>query len=214
MTVGGGRRDSSHRESALAGTAAGFHRLPKLHQLESGKGAVSAFAGDLSFHSGSILLLPGQSVSIAIPDDASDVGGFNGPAYFFRPAVEITLNGTMSDGALSQAIALFVADADIHSGVSRTDSFGLTSDSFVLQGGDPWGFDPGDDFELSQAIGVYVFARAVPEPGSAALLAAALSIAATHRYLLGATRPKRNAAPRPSNSLTFPPSDAIRVTEQ
>jgi hypothetical protein len=139
-----------------------------------GMTAVSVFAGDLSFISDSIVLLPGGSVSIAIPDDGSDVGGFNGPAYFFRPGVQILLNGTMSDGVLTQAVSLLAADADIHSGVSRTDQFGLTSDSFVLQGGDPWGFDSGDDFELSQADGTFVFAQSVPEPGSATILATAL----------------------------------------
>jgi len=69
-----------------------------------------------------------------------------------------------------------VADADIHSGVVRTDPFGLSSDSFVLQGGDPWGFDPGDTYEMSQANGVYTFAQAVPEPGSAPLLMSGLLV--------------------------------------
>ena len=147
--------------------------------------ALSAFAGDLSFTSSSIILVPGGSVSVAIPDDASNVGGFNGPAYFFRPGVEITLNGTMSDGVLSQAIALLAADADIHSGVSRTDRFGLTSDSFVLQGGDPWGFDSGDTFEGSQANGVFVFAQEVPEPASVTILAASVAVVA----LRGRRRP-------------------------
>jgi hypothetical protein len=41
--------------------------------------AVSSFAGDLSFTSGSIILPPGASISIAIPDNSDDVGGFNGP---------------------------------------------------------------------------------------------------------------------------------------
>ena len=153
--------------------------------------AVSAFAGDLSFTSNPLVLSPGTSVSIAIPNDASDVGGFNGPAYFFRPGVEITLNGTISDGIQSQPLSLLVADADIHSGVSRTDAFGLTSDSFVLQGGDPWGFDPGDDFELGQANGIYVFAQPVPEPGSLLLLASCLSFLAAHRTLFNQRRPAR-----------------------
>ncbi len=150
--------------------------------------AVSAFAGDLSFSSGSVILSPGDAVSVAIPDDASDVGGFNGPPYFFRPGIEITLNGTISNGPLSQALALLVADADIHSGVPRTDSYGLTSDSFVLQGGDPWGFDTGDDFELSQADGVYVFAQAplfsqpLAEPGSLVILTALLPLGAIRRH--------------------------------
>ena len=85
------------------------------------------------------------------------MGGFNGPAYDYRPGVEITLNGTMSNGPLVEAVALLVTDANIHSGVARTDAFGLTSDSFVLQGGDPWGFQNDDAFALSQADGVDVF---------------------------------------------------------
>src|ERR1700684_4444888 len=52
--------------------------------------AVSSFAGDLSFTSGSIILSPGASISVAIPDNSDDVGGFNGPYYYYRPGVEIT----------------------------------------------------------------------------------------------------------------------------
>jgi hypothetical protein len=136
--------------------------------------AVSVFAGDLSFTSGSLVLTPGESVSVAIPDESSAVGGFNGPAYFYRPGVEITLTGTMSNGAVSEAIDLLVADRDIQSGVDRTDQYGLTSDSFVLQGGDPWGFQNVDSYALSLADGVYTFSETVPEPGSFALLAAGL----------------------------------------
>jgi hypothetical protein len=143
--------------------------------------AVSSFAGDLSFNSGSISLTPGASVSVAIPDNSDDVGGFNGPFYEFRPGVEITLNGTMSDGPLSENVDLVVADANIHSGVPRTDQHGLTSDSFVLQGGDPWGFQNDDAFALSQADGVYAFTQPVPEPGSASILATALTVAVIGR---------------------------------
>jgi hypothetical protein len=159
--------------------------------------AVSAFAGDLSFNSDSIVLSPGGSVSFAIPDDASDVGGFNGPAYFFRPGVEISLNGTITEGGASQSVSLLIADADIHSGVPRTDPYGLTSDSFVLQGGDPWGFDTGDDFELSQANGVYVFAQtmadvdasqSVPEPNALIVLASSLPFWAAYRVRDGRGR--------------------------
>jgi hypothetical protein len=60
--------------------------------------AISSFAGDLSFTSGSVILPPKASVSVAIPDNAEDVGGFNGPFYEYRPGVEITLNGTISNG--------------------------------------------------------------------------------------------------------------------
>ena len=143
--------------------------------------AVSSFAGDLSFTSGAIVLAPGASVSVAIPDNSEDVGGFNGPYYFYRPGVEIALNGTISDGALTEDVALLVADRDIHSGDPRTDVFGLTSDSFVLQGGDPWGFQNPDAFALSQAHGVYTFSQSVPEPGSASILAAGMTVAAVRR---------------------------------
>ncbi len=87
----------------------------------------------------------------------------------------------MSDGPLSEAINLLVADADIHSGVPRTDIHELTSDSFVLQGGDPWGYQNDDAFALSQADGVYAFTQPVSEPGSLAILATALTIATIAR---------------------------------
>lgn len=104
-----------------------------------------------------------------------------GHTNYYRPGVEITLDGTMSNGPLAETVALLVADADIHSGVPRTDGFGLTSDSFVLQGGDPWGFQNDDAFALSQADGIYTFTQPVPEPGSAPILATALTIAALGR---------------------------------
>ena len=137
--------------------------------------AVSAFAGDLSFTAAGIVLAPGDRVSIAIPDDASDVGGFNGPAYQARPGVEVWLRGAVSFASAREAVDLLVADADIHSGVYRVDPRGLITDSYVLHGGDPWGFDPGDTFELSQAQGQFVFQEPVPEPSTIALLAAPLA---------------------------------------
>jgi hypothetical protein len=143
--------------------------------------AVSAFAGDLSFTSETLVLAPGASVSVAIPDNANDVGGFNGPAYEYRPGVEIALNGAMSSGPLTEAVSLLAADRDIHSGVPRTDGFGLTSDSFVLQGGDPWGFQNDDAFALSQADGLYVFDQPVSEPACASILAGGVILAAAVR---------------------------------
>ena len=148
--------------------------------------AVSAFAGDLSFAAAGIVLAPGDRVSIAIPDDASDVGGFNGPAYQARPGVEIWLRGVVSLSSAREAVDLLVADADIHSGVYRVDPRGLITDSYVLQGGDPWGFDVGDRFELSQARGGFVFHETVPEPSSVALLAVPLVALRFRRALRGA----------------------------
>lgn len=142
--------------------------------------ANSAFTGDLSFASDPLVLAPGQAVSIAIPDNSANVGGFNGPAYFQRSGVDISLDGTISNGLATETVDLLVADANIHSGVTRTDQYGLSSDSCVLQGGDPWGFDTGAAYGLSQADGVYVFEQAVPEPGSL-LLAAAASLIVVQR---------------------------------
>jgi hypothetical protein len=153
--------------------------------------ALSAFAGDMSYLSGPVVLAPGATVSIAIPYDSSSVGGFNGPHYFYRPGVEIYLDGTMSRGTDAQTVNLRVADRDIHSGVWRTDSYGLASDSFVLQGGDPWGFDTSNAYALSLAHGVYVFSQAVPEPGTLGTLAAALAALGSVRWVA-----KRRFRPR------------------
>jgi hypothetical protein len=180
--------------------------------------AVSVFAGNLSFTSTRLTLVHGASVSIAIPDDSGNVGGFNGPAYFLRPGVEVTLNGSISNGPLTESVALLVADADIHSGVKRTDSRGLTSDSFVLQGGDPWGFDAGHAFELSQAYGVYVFSEQVPEPGSAALLFPGIIAAAGCSRLQRRYRHRHQLRPtqypeRQRNSRSFQRQRAVQVVD-
>jgi hypothetical protein len=151
--------------------------------------ALSVNAGNMSFTSAPLVLAPGADVSIAVANNSAVVAGFNGPAYFYRPGVEIYLTGIVSTAwGESETIDLLVADRDIHSGVWRTDRFGLDTDSFVLQGGDPWGFDSGYDFAISQAEGVYVFAQAAPEPASAACLAAGLT-------LLSATRRRFKARP-------------------
>ena len=151
--------------------------------------AVSSFAGDLSWQSSPVILAPGASVSVGITDDSSAVGGFNGPYYFYRPGVEITLQGVVSDETGTEPVDLLVADRDIHSGYVQSDPFGLLSDSFVLQGGDPWGFNNADDYALSQPYGVYVFSQPMPEPGLPLLLLSWL--------LLGACRIK-NAKRFPS----------------
>ena len=144
--------------------------------------AISAFAGDLSFVASGIVLAPGDSVSIAIPDDASDVGGFNGPAYQSRPGVEIWLRGFVSLGASTELIDLLIADADIHAGLIRVAPSGLLTDSYVLQGGDPWGFDPGDAFELSQAPGHYTFQQPAPEPGCIGILGIGAALLAAFHW--------------------------------
>src|SRR5437868_14960223 len=49
-----------------------------------------------------------------------------------------------------------VYDMDIHSGVVRSAN-GTPSDSYVLQGGDPFGADTGDGFEVTQTDGHFSF---------------------------------------------------------
>jgi hypothetical protein len=140
--------------------------------------ADSPFGGNLSFRSSVITLTPGETASVAIPDNSADVGGFNGPYYFYRPGVEIILIGSVAKGMTSTPVDLTVADRDIQSGVWRTDQYGLSSDSFVLQGGDPWGFADSTPYALTLASGVYTFGQPpqevsdVPiwEPGALSLL--------------------------------------------
>jgi hypothetical protein len=72
--------------------------------------------------------------------------------------IKIDVSGSFSDGT---TFSTTVYDKDIHSGVFRDvhafpsleSGSPLFSDSYVLQGGDPFGGDTGDDFEVSQASG-------------------------------------------------------------
>jgi hypothetical protein len=132
--------------------------------------AVSNFGGDVSF-STPWTLAPGTAVSIAIGNEASNVGGFNGPFGSPQPGVQVFLNG-MFNGV--EAASLSVNDSNIHSGVPLISPCdGLLSDSYVLQGGSPTGCDNGDAFEVAQAQGNFQFLETVtntPEPGSLLLL--------------------------------------------
>ena len=131
----------------------------------------SAHAGNSVDYSQSfaVTLAPGQSISFATSPESSNVGGFgvNGMSIF--------LNGTMNS---TESVNLSVNDANIHSGVSRTNPYGVTLDNFVLQGGDSLGRDTGDSYETTQANGQYQFFEApagqVPEPASLALLGTGL----------------------------------------
>ncbi|MGX4803391.1 PEP-CTERM sorting domain-containing protein [Bradyrhizobium guangdongense] len=130
--------------------------------------AVSNGAGDLSNTFLGLTLAPGQAVSFAIGTESSNVGGFNGPFGSPQPGVIITLNGLFN----GQSALLSVNDSNIHSGVFRTNPFGVTLDNYVLQGGDPLGRDTGDGFEESQAQGHVNFSSvgAVPEPSTWAMM--------------------------------------------
>ena len=124
--------------------------------------AVSACCGDMSFNSGDISVAPGETVVIAIGNESSNVGGF-GPNGVFM--------GFTGSGAFS-GLSLGAFDANVHSGVSRTDPFtGNPIDSWVLEGSTSSGGDTGDNFEVAAADGHLTFASAgVPEPATWAMM--------------------------------------------
>jgi hypothetical protein len=128
--------------------------------------------GNFNFTSGTITLAPGASIAVAVNSEGSNQGGYNGVTGTTQNGVEIQIIGTVT-GMGSEAINLSVFDKDIHSGNFRSAN-GRSSDSYVLQGGDPFGFDTGDGFEESQSDGHFRFfeagPNAVPEPASLTLL--------------------------------------------
>jgi hypothetical protein len=145
--------------------------------------AVSNFGGDASF-STSVTLAPGQSDSIAIGNESSNVGGFNGPFGVAQPGVQIFLNGLFN----GQGASLSVFDSNIHSGSPRTNPYGVTLDNYVLQGGDPFGRDTGDAFETSQSLGHYTFTSATPLPAALPLMGSVLG----GGFFAGMWRRRRN----------------------
>jgi len=137
-----------------------------------GANAVSGFGTDFSQSFGSQTLAPGQSVSFSVNDESSNMGGYGGAYGSVQTGITIFLNGLING---TEAVNLSVNDADVHSGV--TNGSGLT-DAYVIQGGNPFGYDNGDAIETTQAPGHFEFseaaATATPEPGYIALLGAGL----------------------------------------
>ena len=137
-----------------------------------GESAASNFGGDFSYSISSLTLAPGASLNFVTSPESSNQGGFNGPFGSPQPGIQIQINGLING---TEAVALTVNDADIHSGMPQTNPFGTTLDSYVLQGGDNLGRDTGDSYEESQTPGQFEFLElpsgVTPEPASLTLLA-------------------------------------------
>jgi len=138
------------------------------------------------------VLAPGAHLSLSLNNESSNHGGYGENGANPQFGAQFSMNGTISDGTDSEAVLLQVFDSDIHSGVTRNthaSPSGLSSppdvfsDSYVLQGGDPFGGDTGDDFEVTQADGHYQFFEAagngVPDVGGTAQLLFAGAAAVT-----------------------------------
>jgi hypothetical protein len=134
---------------------------------ESGSGPIYSY----NHH---VILAPGQTAVFAVNSESSNVGGFNNTSPGNpQDGVIMWMNGTF-DGSISGLLT--VSDKDVHSGVFQTNPFGVSLDNYVLQGGDPFGRDTGDAFEVAQADGHFQFISVVPEPETYAMLLAGLGL--------------------------------------
>jgi hypothetical protein len=143
----------------------------------------SSFAGTLSLDgiagagtdvhdtSGTITLVSGAAWTLLGGPESSNQGGFNGTVGTTQNGLELTITGTA--GGLPVSFDGF--DKDFHSGVFRTNPFGVTLDNYILQGGDPLGRDTGDDYETTQASAVFdITGSSIPEPASMLLFGSGL----------------------------------------
>lgn len=128
----------------------------------------------LNFNSShAVCLAPGQSAALSINNESSNFCGYNGPFNTSTPQLgaEFFMNGTVSldptcgCGSGTELVDLSIFDKDIHSGVFRTNPFGVFLDNDILQGGDPFGRDTGDTYEVSQAPGPFQFASSIGPGG-------------------------------------------------
>ena len=103
--------------------------------------------------------------SMSITNESSNNGGFNKVSGQADLGVLIRFVGTVTDGVNTDSLNLTVYDGDVHSGSFRTNPFGVLVDSYVLQGGDPFGRDTEDAFEVSQAAGHFNWS-VIPAPSA------------------------------------------------
>lgn len=112
---------------------------------------------------------PGATMgSLSLTHESSNFGGFNKIPGSVDQGIRLTFAGTATIGSSVQTISLSVYDRDVHSGVPRNPFGDYATDAYVLQGGDAYGRDTGDDFEVSQAAGTHVW-QAVDSDGDGVL---------------------------------------------
>lgn len=151
----------------------------------------SAFTGEVSLlalfnggnrndTSGNTTLNPGDSWVLLPGSESSNDGGFNknqaGQDPNLAPDDGVKLSIVGSAGGNPINFSIF--DKDIHSGTLAVNPFGVTLDNYILQGGDPFGRDTGDNYEVSQAHAFLTLSgpTGVPDTGSSlALLGGALT---------------------------------------
>jgi len=177
-----------YQSGAPAGTLNGVSGGPDTGFFQIKNNGSSTFTGTISdvamatngsndsFTSPALSLAPGGFVWIGIghggTGESSNQGGYNGPFGMPQPGVIIDLAGSVTAGINTEPITLSVNDSMIHSGVPRTNPFGVTLDNYVLQGGDPLGRDTGDGYETTQADGHFRFFEAPAPNGTATPLPA------------------------------------------
>jgi RTX calcium-binding nonapeptide repeat (4 copies) len=152
---------SSYQFYGNSGEETGFLTITN-HGASTFIGTVGLYNGATAITSTSTTLNPGDSVILQAGDDSSDSGGFNltGGA---SNGIQVLMTGTVTQGSGSEAVNLSVYDKDIHSGAFQTNPFGVFMDNYVLEGGDPFGGNPGHVYETSQPSASYTFAEIAPD---------------------------------------------------
>jgi len=121
----------------------------------------------------SYALVPGASWILLPGPESSNYGGY------YKHQNGVDPQGPADDGALLSVIGtdgvcsinFSIHDKDIHSGVPATNPFGVVLDNYILQGGDPFGRDTGDGFEVAQAHAFFdLTCPHTPDAGSTAAL--------------------------------------------
>jgi len=138
-------------------------------------------------------LAPGQSIELGLNTESSNQGGYNpggwnnwyGYQYGPQSGAQVYMNGLVNG---SEYVNLSVYDSQIQSGSYRWTGTSW-SDSYVLQGGDPYGNDTGDGFEVTQAPGFYTWSNFAntPEPATFVLFGTLIGAAILRRRQTGIT---------------------------